>query len=230
MNSPNTNISESTTVNESNSANAAENDNPLLLVSSENLQTTILTTILKDGLERECQQVDAEQVADVLQDNQLLLVDCNIYSPEQTHQMLYSIAGKAEFLVALFNSEQHGSYEALVHWPQVKGIFYTSTSQDKLILGLKEILNGGHWLPRHVMQNLLEQYRRSPRTKTTENPLTRREQHILKQLAEGLTNQEIADRNHVSEHTVKSHLYNVFKKIGVRNRLEAGNWAKKHLS
>ncbi|WOX04666.1 response regulator transcription factor [Microbulbifer pacificus] len=60
--------------------------------------------------------------------------------------------------------------------------------------------------------------------------LTRREQEILAQLTTGEPNSIIASRLHLSEHTVKNHMYNIFRKIGVKNRLQASNWAKLHLS
>ena len=59
--------------------------------------------------------------------------------------------------------------------------------------------------------------------------LTKREQEILAQLTTGQSNSIIASRLHLSEHTVKNHMYNIFRKIGVKNRLQASNWAKLHL-
>ncbi|QIL90028.1 response regulator transcription factor [Microbulbifer harenosus] len=59
--------------------------------------------------------------------------------------------------------------------------------------------------------------------------LTKREQEILSQLTTGEPNSIIASKLHLSEHTVKNHMYNIFRKIGVKNRLQASNWAKLHL-
>ncbi|WP_226663360.1 response regulator transcription factor [Microbulbifer aggregans] len=59
--------------------------------------------------------------------------------------------------------------------------------------------------------------------------LTKREQEILAHLTTGDANSIIASRLHLSEHTVKNHMYNIFRKIGVKNRLQASNWAKMHL-
>ncbi|WP_295799372.1 helix-turn-helix transcriptional regulator [uncultured Microbulbifer sp.] len=59
--------------------------------------------------------------------------------------------------------------------------------------------------------------------------LTKREQEILAELTNGEANSVIAARLHLSEHTVKNHMYNIFRKIGVKNRLQASNWAKLHL-
>jgi DNA-binding NarL/FixJ family response regulator len=59
-------------------------------------------------------------------------------------------------------------------------------------------------------------------------PLTRREVLILRLVAEGYTNHEVAARLHVSEPTVKFHLTNVFRKLDVANRTEASSWAREH--
>lgn len=59
--------------------------------------------------------------------------------------------------------------------------------------------------------------------------LTQREQEILAQLTTGEPNSIIASKLHLSEHTVKNHMYNIFKKIGVKNRVQASNWAKLYL-
>jgi LuxR family maltose regulon positive regulatory protein len=52
-------------------------------------------------------------------------------------------------------------------------------------------------------------------------PLSPREQELLRLLAAGLTNREIADRTVISPETVKKHVANICDKLGVRNRTEA---------
>ncbi len=59
--------------------------------------------------------------------------------------------------------------------------------------------------------------------------LTHREMEIISLLSAGASNQQIAEKLFVSEHTVKSHLYNIFHKINVRNRIQALNWIQKNL-
>jgi two-component system nitrate/nitrite response regulator NarL len=52
------------------------------------------------------------------------------------------------------------------------------------------------------------------------NLLSRREAQVVRCLAEGLTNREIAERMKLSQHTIKNHLFRVFDKLGVSNRVE----------
>ena len=56
--------------------------------------------------------------------------------------------------------------------------------------------------------------------------LTVRETEVLKLLAQGLRNKEIADKLYVSNGAIKKHLYNTFQKLHVSNRLELVNKAK----
>ncbi len=59
--------------------------------------------------------------------------------------------------------------------------------------------------------------------------LAPREFHILFMMAGGLTNKEIAARLHISSHTVRTHLYNIFRKINVENRVQASLWVHEHV-
>lgn len=203
----------------------------ILLAGHQNLQTGILIGILEKELQQSCQLIDIDLIESLATPCELLLIDCNSFTPQAAHTLLGKLdKANNRTKVALLNTAQDLSYEELASWPQVKGIFYDDTTQSQLLTGLGEILNGAHWLPRKVTQQLLEKYRQSPRLATNSNPLTKREQEILQYLVDGSTNHEIAKIIHVSEHTIKSHLYNIFKKIGVRNRLQACNWAKEHIS
>jgi DNA-binding NarL/FixJ family response regulator len=56
--------------------------------------------------------------------------------------------------------------------------------------------------------------------------LTKREQEILRLVSEGRSNGEVARKLWVTEQTVKFHLSNIYRKLGVANRTEAGRWAQ----
>jgi DNA-binding NarL/FixJ family response regulator len=58
--------------------------------------------------------------------------------------------------------------------------------------------------------------------------LTRRELEILRLVAEGLSNAELAKMLWVTEQTVKFHLSNIYRKLNVSNRTEASRWAQLH--
>ena len=58
--------------------------------------------------------------------------------------------------------------------------------------------------------------------------LTRREEEILALVAEGYSNRELARMLWVTEQTVKFHLSNIYRKLGVANRTEASRWAHRN--
>jgi DNA-binding NarL/FixJ family response regulator len=58
-----------------------------------------------------------------------------------------------------------------------------------------------------------------------EVPLTQRESEVLRQLALGLTNKEIALALHISYETVKEHVQHILRKVGVTDRTQAAVWA-----
>jgi len=58
------------------------------------------------------------------------------------------------------------------------------------------------------------------------DPLSEREIEVLQLIADGLTNQEVADRLYISLNTIKTHTRNIYEKLGVNNRTQAVNKAR----
>lgn len=157
----------------------------------------------------------------------LTIVDCQGRSFDDLQSLVRSIQShKTELRVVLLNAEAESEHEELLDWPCIVGVFFDDTDQEQLIRGLNCMLNGEYWVPRRLLHHFLQKNRRAPSSRKTEIKLTKRERQILKLIKNGATNSDIAKVLEVSEHTVKSHLYNVYKKIGVRNRLEANNWVR----
>lgn len=201
------------------------------LLGYKDMQTNFLSTLINNELNMRCgiqSYSNSESYQDMIL-GQLTLVDCK-YVPLDDIDLFFDSKCSDSSRVALINAQTNEDYEKLALWPQVKGMFYETVKQDVLISGLKVLLNGGDWLPRHVMQRLIDEYRSAPKRPRNNVKLTRREQQILKMLLDGSTNLQIAEVLEVSEYTIKSHLYNVFKKIDVKNRIQAYNWAQLHLS
>lgn len=57
-------------------------------------------------------------------------------------------------------------------------------------------------------------------------PLSKREQEVLRWLASGASNREIGQQLYIAESTVKRHVYNIFNKLNVRNRTQAALQAR----
>jgi DNA-binding NarL/FixJ family response regulator len=113
----------------------------------------------------------------------------------------------------------------------VRGFLYYQGGIDTLLKMIHSVLNSELWISRELMTKLLLEGGLHTAQIPPKTPLelTAREFKILSCLSIGLTNQEIAERYCLSPHTVKTHVYHIFKKIKVSNRAEAAHWATKHL-
>ncbi|MGH2941575.1 MAG: response regulator transcription factor [Solirubrobacteraceae bacterium] len=83
----------------------------------------------------------------------------------------------------------------------------------------------GTMLREVVRGNVVHRFERRPAAATADCPLTLREKEILALVAEGATNGQIARMLWVTEQTVKFHLSNTYRKLGVANRTEASHYA-----
>jgi DNA-binding NarL/FixJ family response regulator len=83
----------------------------------------------------------------------------------------------------------------------------------------------GTMLREVVRGNVVHRFERRPAAVAADCPLTLREKEILGLVAEGATNGQIARTLWVTEQTVKFHLSNTYRKLGVANRTEASHYA-----
>jgi LuxR family transcriptional regulator, positive regulator of biofilm formation len=126
---------------------------------------------------------------------------------------------------ALFNATPECKLDRFVKQNRICGIFYEDDSRHVFIKGIRAILNGQLWLSRKLMSEciLIPLEQCNPMTRNLK-ALSRREKVILESVASGASNQEVADQLNISVHTVKTHLYKIYRKINVPNRLQAALW------
>lgn len=161
----------------------------------------------------------------------LILIDCSCYSANRIQTWLTVMNNGRIPPVALYNTEPSSLHESLLEWPCVRGFFYRDMAHPRMVDGLRLLLKGDFWVPRRLLHAYLERNRRPPKhaIKAPEL-LTRREREILSLLEHGATNAAMARAMSVSEHTIKTHLYNIYKKIDVANRVEAINWSRQNIA
>lgn len=108
----------------------------------------------------------------------------------------------------------------------VRGILYDHQNVEHYSQVVHAVLDGVLWYPRKVLENhLLAEYA-APITPPNDvlAELTMREREVLAFLASGISKREISEKLSISPHTVKTHVYNIYKKINVRSRLQAALW------
>jgi DNA-binding NarL/FixJ family response regulator len=112
------------------------------------------------------------------------------------------------------------------------GFVLKDAAATDLIRAVRTVASGAAWLDPQVTPRVLTIYRTTvlPQARRQQRAaeLTEREHDVLRLIAEGATNAEIADRLHVSGGTVKSHVGSIFTKLAVRDRAAAIVFAYQH--
>jgi DNA-binding NarL/FixJ family response regulator len=112
------------------------------------------------------------------------------------------------------------------------GFVLKDSSAEDLITAVRAVAGGGAWFDRAVAPRVLDRYRQvvAPATRDAArlDLLTAREHAVLRLMARGATNAEIAATLQVAEATVKTHVGNIFGKLDVRDRAAAIVFAYDH--
>jgi DNA-binding NarL/FixJ family response regulator len=112
------------------------------------------------------------------------------------------------------------------------GFVLKDTSADDLIAAARAVAGGAAWLDPKVAPRVLRAFRANVRPRLARaalvEELTDREHDVLRLMARGATNGEIATALIVGEATVKSHVGAIFAKLGVRDRAAAIVFAYDH--
>ena len=105
-----------------------------------------------------------------------------------------------------------------------KGYLLKDVSLEELVAAIKTVAGGGSMIKPAVTQRLLkglENIKNEFSSLDRPDPLTERETEILRLMAGGYSNKEIANSLGVAEGTVKNHVSNILSKLGVRDRTRA---------
>ncbi|MEZ9998246.1 LuxR C-terminal-related transcriptional regulator [Vibrio lentus] len=207
-----------------------------ILIAENNLQSTLLKESLEQKVNLSIRLISPEKLSinSLQADNlDIIIIDYPIMTKDfiSKYQELRDdvICDTHEVLLNTPNDFPHTE---MLKWQYLVGIFYVSDTLDKLVTGFNCILEDEMWMSRKLIYKYIRFYRERQCAKTSPYylKLTKREQQIIKLLGEGASNTQIADTLYVSENTVKAHLHNTFKKIKVKNRLQALIWVKNNVA
>jgi DNA-binding NarL/FixJ family response regulator len=135
-----------------------------------------------------------------------------------TRQIVSSGSSARVLILTTFDPDEY-VYEAIR--AGASGFLLKDVEPEELVDAIRVVAAGNALLGATVTTRLLERFGQAPAKAPSLEELTERELEILRLLAEGLTNAEIAERLVVSETTVKTHVSSVLRKLGVRDRVQA---------
>jgi LuxR family transcriptional regulator, positive regulator of biofilm formation len=162
----------------------------------------------------------------------LVLWDCHGEDLQRllTEIKTYTSRNKSKTRFVIFNVSDSIEFKKNFVTKGIHGFFYKHDSQDIFLKGVQAVLDGKLWLSREMMtQCIFEDSDSDMPPVSISGKLTERQTEIIALMAVGATNHEIADKLCISPHTVKTHIYKIFKEIKVPNRVQASLWAAKYL-
>lgn len=100
----------------------------------------------------------------------------------------------------------------------VEGILLKDEASTVLLDCVRAVALGGRWVSVELLERALNIVPNGG-----SNGLTPREAEIAERVAAGLQNKEIAEKLGIADGTVRIHVHNIFKKLGIQNRVELAN-------
>jgi DNA-binding NarL/FixJ family response regulator len=97
------------------------------------------------------------------------------------------------------------------------GYLLKNAEQQTILTAIRQVVNGEEYIDNSIKKILIQESISGQRRSMFDIPLTKREKEILQLIADGLSNQEIADKLFISLRTVETHRFNLTQKLDVKN-------------
>jgi LuxR family transcriptional regulator, positive regulator of biofilm formation len=209
------------------------------VVGKNKLQNELLLSFLKEKIHLEVTCSQKLEPASPINKNdsttsQFLLIDCTGFDLEKLWSEIDSWKNSipSQSFVALCNVDPNMKIEKCAINNNIQGLFYIDDQPDVIKKGISAILKGDFWYTRKTMTTFLMEPQlsaNSPQNKYPDDLLTLREREVLALIVSGESSRQVSEKLCISQHTVKTHIYNIYNKINVKSRLQATLWAAKYL-
>jgi len=219
-------------------------NNKVCLVSSNKPEVESLKEYVQDIPDFECENFENFDLVSFWKKNSNKIKNSLILWDYQTNdkdnlwmnlKICNNMDQSESLIFALYNLPYNLGLEKDMLHQGVRGVFYPNDSPELLQKGIKALLEGEIWFSRKLLSEfVLEKNMNNEEVVEKEDlsdlTLTSREEEILLMIAAGYSNSDIAESLCITASTVKTHVYNIFQKINVPNRLQAALWTVKNLS
>ena len=119
--------------------------------------------------------------------------------------------------VIAFSSFDDSNYVKQLFRTGARGYLLKNSDKFTILKAVETVMQGGEYMDETIKEILLKESLTGHRRSIFEVPLTKREKEILQLVAEGMSNQQIADKLFISLRTVETHRLNLNQKLDVKN-------------
>lgn len=170
--------------------------------------------------------IEAIKLADTLQPDVILM---DLLMPEkdgiEASEEIKKRNPEARILVLTSFADDKMVFAAIKAGAQ--GYLMKDSTPQTILKAIREVYNGETSMSPGIAQKLIHEIQRKSDSPPTEEPLTAREMEVLKLIANGLSNREIAEKLVISEPTARTHVTNILGKLHLANRTQAALYALK---
>ena len=187
-----------------------------VIAKSDSLVVADVLTSGEEAIQKIC-----ENPPDVV----LMDIDLGKISGIHAVRQLKQKCPNIQFMMCTVHDEEDKIFEALA--AGASGYILKDTKPEDLIAAIKELKNGGAPMSGKIARRVVESFQSKEAEKSTSKQtqhlecLSSREYELLELLVKGLLYKEIAAELQISQETVRKHVYNIYKKLHVNNRVEA---------
>ena len=202
----------------------------ILLITKPSLQATALLQHLKNSLAITGKLHNIQRALDDINPGSVILFDMMEADKKLIQYWQDNLSRKNNNIkLLLLNTPDEYPFRDIENWPHINGVFYVTEDESHVVDGLQSVQRGECYFSQKLASYLITHSGNYRYNSSESALLTHREKEILNKLRIGASNIEIARALFISENTVKTHLYNLFKKISVKNRTQAVSWANDNL-
>lgn len=186
---------------------------------------------LEDDIDVIAQAGDGEETVEKAVDlnPDVILLDINMpkLNGIEVLRRFKDLGVASKVIMLTINDDREYLYETMKIG--ANGYVLKDSDVDSLIKAIRDVHMGKTYIQPSIASMLVTEMNSKDKSVNKDllkiKSLSKREYEVLTLVAEGLNNKEIADRLFISEKTVKNHVSNIFKKIGVSDRIQAAIFA-----
>ena len=161
---------------------------------------------------------------------QVLLMEIYMRGVDGLQTVLDIMAEYPDTTVAILTSSEDDNDVLSAVKMGVKGYILKNSSLDELVQAVQALSEGGAYFSSSMFTKVLQEFTHLARRRDLQeakgiDALTEREKDVLRWVAKGATNRDIANELVITENTVKVHLRNILDKLQLRNRQQAAAYA-----